>query len=199
MDGFGFSPGSFTVHLQSREDPDLVGFVGLSRALEMIDFLTESIDEPEAELSIIRENRGHLVDAYRRLLKFMVDTNSGLGYQWSAPDRTFSSTRRISRGCAERLHDLIAEQRDLTAEEVTLWGGFTYVNVESGLWTLRDDEGIRHSGRSASGSQVTLTGVIVDTQRFEVDCIERVDETGIGEVRTTLELRGVEPLKRSIE
>ena len=182
MDVFGFSPGSFTVHLQSRVDPDLLGFVGLSRALDKIDILTERIDEPEAGFSVIRDNRGHLVDAYRRLLKFMVDSESGLGYRWSAPDRTFSSARKISRSSAERLHNLIVEQKDLTVEEVTLKGVFTHVNVESGLWTLRDDEGTRHSGRSASGFKVTLSGVIVDTQRYEVDCVERVEETGIGEV-----------------
>ena len=195
MDVSGFSHGSFTIHLQSRAEPDLLGYVGLSRALDRVDALTEGIDAPEAGLSTMRQNRGHLVAAYRRLLKFLVDSESALGYQWSAPDRTFSSTRAISRDSAERLYSLIVAQKDLTVEEVTLRGVFIHVNVESGLWTLRDDEGISHHGRSASDLQGALSGLIVDTQRYEVDCIERVEETGVGEIRTSLELKGIEPLE----
>ncbi len=197
MDVFGFSSGSFTIHMQSRLDPDLLGFVGLSRALVRVDSLTERIDEPEASISIVRENRGHFVDAYRRLLKFMIESESGLGYQWSAPDRLYLSTRKISRSSAERLYSLIIEQQDLMVEEVTIIGVFIHVNVESGLWTLRDDEGIPHHGGLASGSRVTLSGVVVDIQRYQLDCIERVEETGAGELRTILELRGVEPIDRT--
>jgi len=191
MDVFGFSAGSFTVHLQSRADPDILGFVGLSRALEKVDALTESAHDPDAALQVIRDHRGHFVDAYRRMLKMMVDSDTGLSYQWHAPDTTTTRSRSISRSSAEQLYALLVEQHDLTVEELLVRGVFVHVNVESGLWTLRDDEGIPHRGRLAAGSSVTLSGVVVDTQRYELDCVERVEETGAGELRTTLELRAV--------
>ena len=194
MDAYAISRGSFTVHLESRAHPDLLGYVGLSLALEKVDILTAGIDEPETGLPVIRENKGHLVSAYRQLLKFLVESDSGLEYQWSAPDREEPTARLISRDSAEKLYDIIIAQKDLTREDVTLEGVFTRVDVDTGAWTLRDDDGKHHGGRSDGETRSKLSGVTVDTQRYKVSWIEEIEVTAIGEVRTTRSLVDIEPL-----
>jgi hypothetical protein len=65
---------------------------------------------------------------------------------------------------------------------------FVRANVESGTWAVRDDAGRHQRGRIAAGSDVSLSGVVLDTQRYELECISRIEETGDGGLTSGLEL-----------
>jgi len=193
LEVFAFSQGSFTVHMHSKLDADMFGEVELVQALEKVDELTEDVQDTERALQTAKENSGHLVAAYKRFLHFIAETGSTVEYNWSSPSRG-ARHREISVSQASILYERLQSQRELAEERVTLRGVFVRANVESGTWAVRDDAGRHRTGRIAAGSDVSLSGVVLDTQRYELECIERIEETGDGGLTSGLELKVLRPL-----
>ena len=75
--------GSFRVMLEASRSPDLLGQNELSRALQRIDELFAHVGDPAQTLATVKAHRGHLAGAYLRLLRFLVETKTGLRYAWA--------------------------------------------------------------------------------------------------------------------
>jgi hypothetical protein len=179
--------------MHSKLDADMFGEVELVQALEKVDELTADIQDPERASQTAKENSGHLVGAYKRFLHFIAETGSTVQYNWSSPNRG-AQHREISVPQASILYERLQAQRELAEERATLRGVFVRANVESGTWAVRDDAGRHQRGRIAAGSDVSLSGVVLDTQRYELECISRIEETGDGGLTSGLELTVLRPL-----
>lgn len=131
----------------------------------------------------MRENTGHFLTAYRSLLKFVVDNDSPLKYEWATPGFTTDKRSTMSVDVATKLYDILVSQESLTTELVTLIGMVTAVHTDNKSWTLRSGEDdLKYSGKVPPDSPLHLDGITVLTERYRFDCEERLQEfTATGE------------------
>lgn len=176
IDVFAFSEGSFTLHLQSSALADMVGYAHVSRALEKIDTITQTIDNPQATLEVLKKDGGHLVKTYRDLLEFIVKQDSPISYKWIMPELRKPIYRHISKEYASPVYDLLIAKQELGVEEKIIIGTVHKLDVDNGTWRLLSEE----DGKSFNGktdlSRVHLGGIIVETQRYKFICEERLEE-----------------------
>ena len=194
LDVYAFSPGSFTLHLQSRSDADLFGGVEIERALSRVDELVRTLEQPESWREIIASNRGHLVTAYRDLLGMVVERGVPVSYRWASPSHMASPGVQINIRSAGPIYQYLRDTGELDAQPRTLTGVFERANMDKGSWCINDEnEDRKFRGTSARG--VSLNGVTLGTKRYRLSCLERVStrpDTGAEILR--LELQRLEDL-----
>jgi len=196
MDVFAFSPGSFTVHLQSRCEADLWDHVHISYGLKKLDELTAHVGDRELSLRLAQENRGHFAAAYLRFLESIIRNDGPVSYTWTLPKQKEPVHRRITKRDAAPLCELLSSRRELTMETRDFVGRFLKADTTTGTWIIEsDDDGKKHSGRLGESSEVTLDGVTIKTQTYRFECEERIEEiVGTGRERTILTLIRYEKL-----
>lgn len=199
LEVFAFAPGSFEVRLQSKAPADLMGFSNLSRAMKKIDeligHLVSSEVNLEAALEVAQQNRGHLIGAYQNLLKFVAENEMPMTYSWADPSPTASVPRKILPEAAAALYALLVSRQDLGTEQIALMGRFVRADVRNGSWTLLTEDGKEHRGQLAEGYNVSLSGIVLDTRLYRIECEERIEETlGSGRQTTNLFLRELQAL-----
>ncbi|MCK4223830.1 MAG: hypothetical protein KAX39_01535 [candidate division Zixibacteria bacterium] len=192
LEVFAFSPGSFTVHLQSSIPADLFGHVEVSRALEIIDSISERIDDPDEAVKIVAQFGGRFATAYKHLLEFITKTETAIEYEWSMPERRTSTRYRITTVQAEPLYEEIIKRVGIEIEERKLIGRLTKVDEKYENWRLVSEADEReYTGRS----EIDLAGLIIETQRYEFVCEERLEEEkGTGREITKLYLKSYKAL-----
>lgn len=171
-------PGSFQVVLEASNLPDLFGCSDLGRALKRVDQLFEDTTNAEATLAVVKRNRGHLAGSYLKLLRFLVESRTGLRYSWAEPRFDHPIARSVSETEAGCLVDVLSSVDKLAIESVILEGVFVRFNRNSGAWGLHTDEGLR-TGKIMSG-EPSLDGLEVGG-RYRFFCdeeIEALDITG---------------------
>lgn len=187
LEVFSISPGSFTVNMQSKSSADLIGHVDLERSLKLVDEAVAASSDLEAASEFLRQNKGHFLNAYRKLLNFIVENNSPVGYRWSTPNNDVYGGNALSVETAQPLYEFLTLRQELTAEPVTLTGTFTKVDVERGYWTLRSQQEKKSfSGKTDSEGSI-LRGITADLDIYRVYCEERLEEiSSTGEEKTQL-------------
>lgn len=194
LEVLAFAAGSFTVRLQSRGTADFSGSTGVSRALERIDLLTADISKPALAFEAAKLNRGHLIYAYQRLLRFISEGRTPLSYSWADPGATAVHSRRIGISEAEQLYSMLVAREELSAEELVLTGTFVRASVKDGTWALLA-EGREYRGKLAESAQTDLMGVVLGNQVYRLACEEHLEETaGTGRHTSHLLLRSLQPL-----
>ena len=170
--------GSFRIVLEAATTPDLFGSNNLESALRRIDTLFEHTAEPQEVLIILRQIRGHLAGSYLKLLRLLVERETGLRYSWAEPKSEQSRQGRVSRAEAGSLVDALSNVTNLGSEPITLEGEFDRFDRTTGSWALLTDEG-RRSGKVRDG-EPSLDGLEVGGRyRFHCDEeIETIDVTG---------------------
>lgn len=195
LDVFAVSEGSFTVHMQSRSQADLFGFVELERALSKLDAVVEKAGDPEATLVFLKENRGHFAAAYMRFLEFIIKNDSPIRYEWNAPDLPAPVRRKISRDQAGPLYKLLTEKKELTVETVQVVGKVIKANVPNRTFTIATEDGEEFPAIVDERSQLSVSGLVMDTQNYRFSCEERIEEVvGTGRERTRLYLLSYEAI-----
>lgn len=181
VDVFAFSEGSFTLHLQSSEPADMIGYVHLAKALEKIDKITQAIDDPETTLEVLKQDGGHLVKAYRDMLEFIVKQDSPISYKWTMPELKKPISRNIFREYALPVYELLIKREDLGVEKKVLIGTVHKFDVDSGTWRLLSEEDNKSYNGNTDLSHVRLAGITAETQRYKFFCEERLtEETATG-------------------
>ena len=195
LEVLGFAHHSFGLLLQSKVPPDLFGFSNLSRALKKVDELTGHLESPEATLEVAKQNRGHLVSAYKNFLKFISENNTPITYSWAEPFADVTAPKRITPEVASTLYDLLVSQTNLGTEQLVLTGTFIMANIRNGAWALKTTENREYYGQLLEGEKVSLSGIVLDTQRYRIVCEEHITETSSsGRQSTKLLLRELRPL-----
>jgi hypothetical protein len=182
---YGFSPGSFTLLMQSAEKADLVGYSYIARALEILDNLNNEIDDTKKALKIISEYSGHFATTYKNLLKYIIDNEIPLAYEWSMPERKDTSVRRIIPRDAKPLYEAIIEVEDIGVERMRIRGRFSKVDKPNRRWTLDSEEDQK---RYSGISETDLAGIVIHSHRYDVICEEYLREDVFGKESTELHL-----------
>lgn len=196
MEVFAFSRGSFTVNMQSKRHADMLGFATIERALAFVDRAVSASNDLDQTLVFLRENRGHFLSAYRELLKFIMDNDSPLRYEWSSPQYTLARRNTIDVESATELYQILTASQSWTIETVDLTGIVEKADTRNKTWRLLSEEGgSRHNGKVPSGSPIELSGIVLDTERYRFHCEERLHEVAsTGEETTELLLLSYERL-----
>lgn len=170
---YGVSEGSFTIHMQTAEPVDLLGYANIAKALEVIDTINFDADDPQIVIDTLSRQNGHFVSAYKDLLQFVVETNTPFAYEWSMPSKKKSTRTSIVPRQAKPLYEAISERSELGKEEITLTGRFSKIDEDYNKWRLiSDDNGKRFYG----DSYVKLGGIVIETVRYELVCEEVLEE-----------------------
>ncbi len=180
------APGSFKIVLEAAAPPDLLGESDLARALRIVDELFAHPEDAEETLRRLKERRGHLASAYLRTLGFLVEHRTSLRYTWAQPTSKREVSRGVSQSESQALVARLAGVSNLGAENVSLVGRFTVMNLERGNWGLETEEGLR-TGMVRKGGP-SLTGLI-SGGLYRFDCIEETSAVdGSGKERRKLYL-----------
>lgn len=183
--------GSFQIVLEAASMPDFFGGSKLARALRRIDVLFEDTANPQKTLLIVKEQRGHLAGTYLKLLRFLVERETGLRYSWAEPKSERPSSRAVSQSEAGPLIEALSSVTDLGSESITLEGSFEKFNRGDGSWGLLTNEGKR-SGKVKAGGP-SLDGLEVG-RRYRFYCEEEIGEVAItGRELRILYLKAHEP------
>ena len=146
--------GSFQIVLEAASMPDFFGGSKLARALRRIDVLFEDTANPEKTLLTVKEQRGHLAGTYLKLLRFLVERETGLRYSWAEPKSERPSSRAVSQSEAGILMEALSSVTNLGSESITLEGTFERFNRGSGSWGLLTNEGKTSGQGKGRGGQV---------------------------------------------
>ena len=170
---YGVSEGSFTIHMQTAEPVDLLGYANIAKALDVIDAINFDADDPQIVVDTLSKQSGHFVSAYKDLLQFVIDTNTPFAYEWSMPAKQKSTRTSIVPRQARPLYEAISERTELGKEEIILSGRFTKIDEDYNKWRLTSDE----NGKKFYGdSYVKLGGIVIETVRYEIICEEVLEE-----------------------
>ena len=156
--------------------PNLFGSNNLENALRRIDELFEHTSTPQEVLNLMRQIRGHLPGSYLKLLRFLVEKETGLRYSWAEPNSEQSRQNGVSYAEAGFLVDALSSVTELGIEPVTLEGEFDRFDRTSGNWALHTEEG-RRSGKVRDGGP-SLDGLEVGA-RYRFHCDEEIEEIDI--------------------
>jgi len=168
--------GSFRVVLEAAQLPDMFGHNDVALGLQKMDMLFEKIGDPNDTLETLKENRGHLAGIYLKLMRFLVDHQTGIHYSWAEPNSVRPSSYAATEAETRMLVDALSSVTHLGVETVTLEGRFERFNRRSGSWGLLTNEG-RVSGHIKKGGP-SLDGLQVDG-RYRFHCEEEIEEIDI--------------------
>lgn len=184
------SPGSFRVMLEASRGPDLIGHTELGRALQRIDELFAHVSDPAQTLATVKAHRGHLASAYLRLLRFLVESKTGLRYTWAEPAFHEPRGEGVSEREAGPLVEMLSSVSNLGSQPVELIGALKKADVDQGSWRLAvgDDD---VAGKIKSGGP-SLAGLKLES-RYRFQCLEEIEETQGGREQRTLYLVEHEP------
>lgn len=185
-------PGSFKVILEAVKQPDLLGQTELSRAMARVDEMFALASNPHETLEAVKSNRGHFSGAYARLLRFLVETDTSLRYQWAEPNFTRERRHSISGQEARPIVDLLSGVSNLGSETVELVGSVEKVDIKSGTWRISVPEGV-FSGKTKEGGP-SLAGITTVTKAYKFVCLEEIEELGSGREQKVLYLTEHEPM-----
>ena len=182
--------GSFQFVLEAASGPDLFGSNDLEDALRQIDMLFEHNGEPQELLNFVQNIRGHLPGSYLRLLRLLVEKNTGLHYSWAEPKSERARQNGVSHAQAGSLVEVLSTIRNLGSEPTTIEGQFDRFDRTSGNWALLTDDG-RRSGKLRQ-DEPTLDGLKVGAH-YIFHCDEEIDSVEVtGRESRTLYLNSYE-------
>jgi len=176
LEVFAFSPGSFTVHMQTVARADLVGFSHVARALDILDAVNHEAQEVEKAVELVARYGGHFATQYKNWLRFIIDNDIPVAYEWSMPTRHYSTRTDVRPREAKPLYQALVRRKDIGQEVKKLVGVLTKVDANSGTWRLRDDQGRERTGHWETSSDVTLAGLVIKSKTYEFICEERLEE-----------------------
>lgn len=172
---------SFGLRLQSKQVADLSQHVEIERATSKLADILQATNNATNVIDVLRLNKGRLVGAYRRLLDFLIESNADLRLNWHIPRNGNITTRfSISHTQAEKIRAALSQQKDLDDETVNLEGVLTAVNVDTGHWTLTDDESEKHKGQVQAGLEIRLSQLVTDSVRYLFQCKAVIHEDALG-------------------
>jgi len=182
--------GSFRLVLEAASNPDMFGHSPLAAALQRIDHLFEHVDDPKQTLAMVKAHRGHLAGAYLRLLRFLVDSKTGLRYAWAEPGDASPRGYSVSKAGAVSLAECLSGVSNIGAEALVLIGSLDKADNGKGDWRLVTDQGEFSGKRKDDGP--SLEGLKIGG-RYQFTCLEEIEESQSGREQRTLFLVEHEP------
>ena len=169
---FAVSEGSFNIHLQSTAPTDLFGNSNIEAALIKIDEIISDVNDGNL-LDKIRQNKGHTIGAYKKILDNIIKHNLNLSYKWTSPGSTEVHVKKINKRYAESVIDILNSREDLGTEIKEFIGVVKEADVDNGKWRiLNQDDNVQYSGKA---EVVSLAGITLDDVVYKFVCEEVVE------------------------
>jgi hypothetical protein len=188
---FGFTEGSFTVMFEPLDAGDIFGSCfAIESSFEKIDEIVDVISDNEATLNILKKNKGHLVSAYIRLLKFISENNTTFEYKWATPIFNKSKKNRISQNDAKPLLDFLTSTEDISSETIIFTGYIIRADKKNNTWKILNDEDKKeYAGKVKDGVPLSLEGVVIGSVKYQFICEEKIEEVlGTGKEQKIIQL-----------
>ncbi|MCY4557335.1 MAG: hypothetical protein OXF79_13350 [Chloroflexi bacterium] len=183
--------GSYRIVMEPASPTDMFGHSELSRAMERIDRVFATGNDPATARQNLAEHKGHLAGSYIQLMRLLAATETGLRYRWATSDSDESRDAGVTRAQAKELADVLETAVELSTEEVTVRGKLEQANDRSGTWCIVDYDGNRHYGKVEDPGD--LDGLTIGTA-YEFECVETIDTDASGRERRSLSLNNPSPL-----
>lgn len=183
-----FSPGSFRIHFSSKYPANAIGTSDVGAALGKVDELVAltEVDDAEKRLEVLKNNRGHVIAAYRELLSLVAEEPAPLTYRWAEPSMSKAGGMAIRPTAAAEVVALIKSRQDLGHEDVILRGTFIRIASDLETWRLkyRDEKNKSRTvgGKVHEDAGDVLKGLAVDSTEYRLVCEKRLE----GDVQGTL-------------
>lgn len=171
---YGFSKGSFKVHMQTKAFPDLLGVSNIEIALKILDDIIRNYNNHEKLKEITYEYRGHFISSLRTLLAEVVGEAVPFKYKWISPSMDKPVELVLTLDKATNLIEFLEEEEGLDIEIQEFVGIVKKIDVDNGVWKLLDDAGEYHSGKIDSNSSISLSGITADTITYKFICREEL-------------------------
>jgi len=173
---FEFARGSFTVKFSAADSGNLLGECGLELSFEKLDELTSSLNDPQATLEILKENKGHIASSFISLLKFMDEQNTSIDYSWATPMLSESRSRSVRKDQAVPIIELYHQVSDISNEDLFLRGRMIHVHEKRNRWTLLNlEDNKEYSGTIKAGSTLSLRGIVISSVIYDCRCEEVIE------------------------
>lgn len=195
LDVFGFSHGSFTVQLRSSNDGDLFGDNHvLTATLDRLGVFLNNTENPEAAIEYLHSIKGHAASSLIRLLEFLDENKCPLKQQWATPRIGESHTSKTTVNGVKNLIEICKQRQDLTEVIVVLVGIVSTASINGNTWKLLNEEdGVQYSGDVSEGSNISMSGIVIQKKHYKFHCIERIDlNIGTGQEKTQLSVFNIE-------
>lgn len=181
VDVVAFQPGSLDVRLVSDSQSDLFGNSYIEYAFERLDqFLTPDIDDENDVIEVLRNQRGHLLTSYKQLLQIAYTNDIEIKYTWILPNMKTNKQKIINRIYAGKMLEIMNKRKELGIEEITITGYVMQADVDSKKWRMISEiENKEYIGESVD---VSLSGIVLETQKYEFVCEEKTEESIVSEV-----------------
>jgi hypothetical protein len=174
---FSFSPGSFKVHIQSKQTADFFGFSSISLALNKIDELLRNPDDLAGSIEIMKQNKGHLISSLIHLLDFIIKNETPITYNWTTPEIKKPQIKSISKTNAEKLYVELTKVEEMSSEEIILLGKVIKADSKYGTWAILNEEDNRiYNGLLSDKYPVTLSGIIIEEVKYKFICEEILED-----------------------
>ena len=194
------APGSLRVILEAAApigettSPRMFNQGELVRALELMDKVFQSADDPDKAQEILMEHKGHLAGSYIKLLGILADKDTGFNYSWADPLMPRSHYHGVSAPVAKKLYETFSENVELRTEEVSLEGEFVQMDLDPGKWGLRVGKSIKRGETKEGGP--SLKGLPAGN-RYRFHCIDEIEINAMGRENHTLYLQKIEPVSEN--
>jgi hypothetical protein len=200
-DVFGFSMGSFTIHLRSSVESDIFGDNALlSKSLEKMNAFLALVDTPDQAILYLQSIKGHTASSLIKLLSFLSDNSCPIRHRWANPEMSTSNKSEVALQKIKGLAALCRNRSDLMIEEVTITGNFIGCDIGSTSWKIiSEEDGKTYSGEIHPESSATMAGIIMKNARYKINCEELLEITSVtGKEVKRLRLRTFEKLPDKI-
>jgi hypothetical protein len=184
----GFADGSFTVQFEPFDTGDIFGSCPIENAFTKFDELTQYIHDPVQSLNVLRKNRGHLANAYLRLLQFIKENNTSIEYRWAAQFFKKSKKRRVPESQAVPLLDFLSQKEDIRSERIKLEGFVIKADQRTNTWKLRNlEDGKEYFGKIKEETNLSVKGFVIGIVKYKFECEEIIEEIlGTGKEQKSL-------------
>ncbi len=183
--------GSYRIIMEPANPPDMFGYSEISRAMERIDLVFASGNDPATARQNLAEHKGHLAGSYIKLMRLLADSGTGIRYRWATSDSIEARRASVTRLQARQLADALEIAIELSTEAVTVRGRLEQANDRLGTWCIVEEGGDRHYGSVENPTE--LDGLTIGTS-YEFTCVESIDVDAMGREKRTLTLQTSNPL-----
>jgi hypothetical protein len=162
-------PGSFGVQFCSAEFSDLFDHSIVSKALRELANLIEAQDSEDLLSNKLHSLHGRVTSKYRRLLKELVDLNSGLFLDWGAVNPDQGGVFELSSEQVKAAYTIVDRMEVEMADEITISGKLIGFNSRTRRYEiLSSEDGMSYAGKLADEVKLEVANPAIG-QFYEVD------------------------------
>lgn len=162
-------PGSFGVQFRAAQFSDLLGESALAAAMGELANLLLAQDYEDLLSNKLHSLKGRVASKYRRLLKELVDIDSGIDLEWGSVEQNAGGKFQLTASQVRSAYTIVDRIDIAMAEEVTVAGKLVGFNSRTKRYEiLSGDDGRTYAGRVADDARLEVLNPAIG-QFYEAD------------------------------